>query len=101
MLCPKCNEDYRLTTYNLGATTCPKCEEPRFAFRTCDGLLAVDSCPDVECDAAYIMRWVEPPYPRYKKPWTIYDTAKPGELRRYDRTPETYLGLPLFVESAE
>ena len=58
----------------------------RFAFRTRDGLIAVDNCPDVSDNAPHIMRWLG---------------SKMPHARRYDRTVETHNGLPVYREYIE
>lgn len=65
----------------------------RFAFRTLDGLIAVDDCPDVDDTADHIVRPVKP-YP----PIVNGMRRQFCKVRYYERTGETYLGLPVFQE---
>jgi hypothetical protein len=61
---------------------------PRFAFRTLDGLLALDDCPSIEDCSPVIMRWK-----RENTPNTFHHGA-----RRYERTTELWMGLPVYRE---
>lgn len=66
------------------------------AFRTADGLIAIANCPDVDESAMVIMRWVQPNTARVRVGRFLEPTLT--NARRYNRTPETFERLPLFVE---
>jgi len=63
------------------------------AFKTRDGLIIVDDCPDVDENSDRAMRWLKP-YP------PIIDGARKTlpEVRCYILTTETFQGCPVFEE---
>lgn len=67
------------------------------AFETLDGLRDVKDCPDVDDGATTIMAPIWRGYP------TVIDPVPKGFMayRKYERTPETHAGCPLFREVRE
>ena len=75
-----------------------KARIPKFAFRTLDGLTAIDSVVDAmdEPPPPVLMRWIRP---TPTKSGQAPSPAFTGNARRYERTGERYNGFLVYQET--
>jgi len=73
-----------------------------FAFRSIDGLTAIDLCIDIEKGASHIRRWV---LQKVDNGWVAERSTSgngiTGNTRLYELTVETFDGAPLYQEIAD